>query len=72
MTSQSNEMMPLYCAHPDEPVLMHAIFNSVHDAWALNGWWCPKCNKWLPAVGRERKFKPSQWHDLKRRLEGGK
>jgi hypothetical protein len=59
----------MWCNHEDgHRYLMHPIYNDIDENWALNGWWCPECNKWIRATGRERLFKPSDWHELKQRL----
>ena len=60
-------MTPTYCMHPkeDRKVLMHPVF---HDN-QCRGWWCPECNNWIQATGREKGFQPGDWHDLKERLK---
>ena len=59
-------MEPVRCLFHTPAQIMHPVFTE--DASALRGWWCPECNHWVAAVGREREFKPEDWHDLKERL----
>lgn len=47
----------------------------MHPIWAsepeqiFRGWWCPECNHFVDPVGREKKFVPEDWQELKRKLE---